>query len=193
MTTDDELYDEDDDTLARLELALPRVSPPADLFDSVLERIRTEATVVPLRPKRRAPRWAAPLGSAAIAAAAAVAITLGVTRGEGLGTAEAHAAITGSGGVTGEADLYADEGVVRISLIRVPPAPSGHHYEVWVLRAGSAEMEAVGVFRPAADEDVELELQLPAPGTYEAVDVSIEDDGGPPSHSGRSLAGGAFE
>lgn len=193
MTSDDDIYDEDDDTIARLELALPRVRPPDDLFDRILERIRAEAAVVPLHRKPRAPRWAGPVGAAVLAAAAAVAITLGVTRGEGLGTAEARAAISGSTGVTGEADLYGDKGVVRVSLRRVPPAPSGHHYEVWVLRAGSEHMEAVGVFRPAATGDVELELTLPAPGPYEAVDVSVEDDGGSPAHSGTSLAAGAFE
>jgi hypothetical protein len=53
-------------------------------------------------------------------------------------------------------------------------------------------MEAVGVFTPIA-QDVELELRLPGPGTYRAVDVSVEPDGGSAEHSGRSLAGGRFE
>ena len=54
------------------------------------------------------------------------------------------------------------------------------------------EMEAVGVFSPT-DAAVELEFRLPGPGEYEAVDVSVEPDGGPAEHSGRSLAGGRFE
>ena len=56
---------------------------------------------------------------------------------------------------------------------------------------GEGEMEAVGVF-VSTGEDVELELGLPGPGDYQAVDVSIEPDGGAPAHSGASLAGGKF-
>ena len=38
-----------------------------------------------------------------------------------------------------------------------------------------------------------LELPLPGPGDYRAVDVSVEADGGPPEHSSVSLAGGSFD
>ena len=53
------------------------------------------------------------------------------------------------------------------------------------------EMEAVGAFTPTSG-DVELDLPLPGPGDYAAVDVSVEEDGGPPAHSDTSLAGGTF-
>ena len=117
--------------------------------------------------------------------------------GDGLGPADARAAIAGKSdpAVTGEAVLYgstADGGTVHVSLRDVPAAPSGHHYEVWVLRRDAGgEMEAVGSFTPTSD-DVELDLPLPGPGDYAAVDVSVEENGGPPAHSDTSLAGGTF-
>ena len=53
-------------------------------------------------------------------------------------------------------------------------------------------MEAVGAFTPTGSR-VRLKLGLPGAGDYEAVDVSVEPDGGSASHSGLSLAGGHFE
>jgi len=174
---------------ALLERSLARVTPPVDLFDRILAEVRPEATVIPLR------RSAVPV--AALASAAAVAVlAVAVTRG-GPGAADARAAIAGKSdpAVTGEAVLYHSQtagGTVHVSLSHVPPPPSGHHYEVWVLRrnAGSA-MEAVGAFTPASST-VSLDLPLPGPGTYAAVDVSVQKNGGSPLHGTTSLAGGAF-
>ena len=79
-----------------------------------------------------------------------------------------------------------------LDLEHVPAPPSGHHYEVWVLRReGGGAMEAVGSFTPEGDE-AKLELPLPGPGDYQAVDVSVEPDGGPAEHSSVSLASGSF-
>jgi hypothetical protein len=52
-------------------------------------------------------------------------------------------------------------------------------------------MEAVGSFSPTRPS-VHLELPLPGSGTYGAVDVSIEEDGGSPTHSAKSVAGANF-
>ena len=52
-------------------------------------------------------------------------------------------------------------------------------------------MEAVGSFTPDG-ERMRLDLPLPGPGDYQAIDISIEPDGGPPEHSSVSLAGGRF-
>lgn len=183
-------------TLASLERVLPRVAPPSDLFDRILTEIRPEATVIPLhRTARR--RVAVPVAAALAAVAAVALIAVVAFGGDGLGPADARAAIAGKSDPTvrGEAVLYgstADGGTVHISLRDVPAAPSGHHYEVWVLRRDAGgEMEAVGSFTPTSD-DVELDLPLPGPGDYAAVDVSVEENGGPPAHSDTSLAGGTF-
>lgn len=186
----------DRETLAAFERALPRVAPPADLFDRILGEVRPEAKVIPLhRASRR--RAVVPVAGALMAVAAVVLIAIVAFGGNGPGPADARAAIAGKSdpAVTGEAVLYgstADGGTVHVSLKDVPPAPSGHHYEVWVLRSNSgSEMEAVGTFTPTSS-DVELDLPLPGPGDYAAVDVSVEDNGGPPAHSDTSLAGGTF-
>jgi anti-sigma-K factor RskA len=196
MTTTHELQDpRDAETLARLEAHLPRVAPPADLFDRILDEVRAEATVVPLRPtrSRRPARW---LAGAAVAAAAVVALAIGIslTGDDSLGTPDARAAIVSptDPAVQGEADLYADEGKVLVSLTSVPAAPSGHHYEVWVLPEGSDAMVSIGTFDPETTEDVELELDLPADVAYAAVDVSVEEDDGPAEHSDTSWGTGTF-
>lgn len=196
MTDYDVDRPEDRDMLVALQRLLPPVSPPADLFDRVLDDIRGEATVVPLRPRTHRLRgWTAGAVGAAVAAAAAIAIGVSLS-GDGLGTPDATAAIVGKSvpDVRGEARLYdagAGGGHVLVTLQNVPPAPSGHHYEVWVLREGTTEMESVAVFTPVSDT-VELDVALPGPGQYVAVDISVEEDGGPPEHSPTSLATGTF-
>lgn len=195
MTTFDPDDIRDAETLERLEALLPRIAPPVDLFDRILDEVRSEARVVPLRPTRttRTRRW---IAGGAVAAAAAVALAIGVslTGDDGLGEPDARAAISSptDASVTGEAELFAEAGKVRVSLASVPAAPSGHHYEVWVLPEGSDAMISIGTFDPASTEDVELELPLPAEGAYAAVDVSVEEDDGPAAHSDTSWGSGAF-
>ena len=198
MTGEDDRnqFEIDRATLAVVEQSLPRVVPPDDMFDRILAEIRPEATVVPLRPRAHR-RVAVPVVGAVAAIAAVVLIAVIALRGNDLGSPDARAAISGKSDptVTGEAALYgatADGGTVRVSLHGVPLAPSGHHYEVWVLRRNAGgEMEAVGSFTPTSS-DVRLDLPLPGPGDYAAVDVSVEENGGPPIHSDTSLAGGTF-
>jgi anti-sigma-K factor RskA len=138
-----------------------------------------------------------PVIGAVAAVAAVVLIAIVASRRDGTSPIEARAAIAGKSvpSVTGEALLYGsnkDGGTVEISLKDVPPAPSGHHYEVWVLRSNAgAAMEAVGAFTPVS-RNVHLDLALPGPGDYAAVDISVEENGGPPAHSDTSLASGTF-
>jgi anti-sigma-K factor RskA len=182
-------------TLAHLERWLPRVSPPADTFDRILAEIQPEATVIPLRPKAHRRHGVAAV--ATLSAVAAVIVIAIVAGGNGLGPPDARAAIAGKSdpAVTGEARLYgstAAGGTVKVTLRDVPPAASGHHYEVWVLRRNSGgQMEAIGSFTPTS-HTVKLDLPLPGAGDYAAVDISVEQDGGSPQHSNTSLASGAF-
>jgi anti-sigma-K factor RskA len=177
---------------AELERALPRVSPPADLFDRILDHVAREATVVPLRAgrRRRMVTWAA-AATAAAAAVAAIAIVVPTDSGLGTPTAEAVISSPANPTVAGEATIFAAARKIEVSLTAVPAAPSGHHYEVWVLPRGSETMESVGTFH-ADGHDVTLELDLPGTGPYAAVDVSIEEDAGPSTHSDTSYGSGAF-
>jgi anti-sigma-K factor RskA len=199
MTDDPLELPENRETMRVLERSLPRAAPPGDLFERIRSQVEREhtggATVVELpRRRRRTPLVAT--GSALAAAAAAVAITLAATGDSGLGEPALRTAIAphGEAELTGDAELFRPAeagGVLVVDLAGVPPAPSGHHYEVWVLPEGSEAMIAVGTFTPTG-ANVRLELPLPLPGEYAAVDISLEENGGPAGHSGTSVAGGAF-
>ena len=204
-------------TVARLERALPRAATPTGpgSLAAVLDAIGQgeapaaepdppvagpePAVATPLRPRRRP--WARPLGIAAVAAAAACVLTLAIgaivgDNGDDLGSPDARAAVEPAAGsaIHGEATLYGSTGPggrLVVDLDGLAPAPAGHHYEVWVLRAGAPEMEAVASFQPAGGDE-RLVLPLPGAGAFDALDISVEEDGGPPAHSGTSVAGGAF-
>jgi hypothetical protein len=192
--SDHDLSDLDAETIAFVEQSLPRVTPHDGLFDRILATVQPEALVVPLAP-RRGRRVAVPVG-AVVALAAMLLLAVVVGRNGGGPAADGRAVIAGKSdpAVTGEAVLHgatALGGTIHVSLREMPAAPAGHHYEVWVLRRGVREMEAVGSFAPTSSH-VELDLPLPGAGDYAAVDVSVQADGGPPAHSDTSLAAGSF-
>jgi anti-sigma-K factor RskA len=190
-------------TVDLLEQGIAREAPPRELFERILAEVQPARVArPPVEAEAERPRWRGlgrRLTVPRLALAGAAAVLLGVlvgvlvTKDSGLGTPAAEAALAGDG-VTGEALLYGPDrpdGTLVVRLDGVPEPPAGNHYEVWVLRAGGGSMEAVGSFSPSR-RDVELDLPLPGAGDYRAVDVSLEEDGGRPEHSGHSLAGGEF-
>lgn len=173
------------ETVEHLERGVARVLPPDDLFDRIAAETQP-ARVVPLR--RRLTSWASPATATAVAAAAAVLITVAVTRDDGLGDPFRRASLTGAN-VRGTAALYRPDdrdGLIVLDLDRVPDPPRAHYYEVWIAREGGRKVP-IGTFTPE-DGKVHLELRLPTPGTYLSIDISIEEEDGPPDHSGRSIA-----
>lgn len=179
---------------AALAPSLPRVSPPEGLVDRVLEEVRAQARVVPLL--RRARGLATGAVAAAAAAVLVLAIGLALATDAGIDPAARAVLEDRAGlGVSGEAALYdpgTGAGYVTVSLRNLLPAPPDHHYEVWVLPRGSDAMISLGTLDPTTLDDVELRFDLPGPGEYAAVDVSVEEDDGPPEHSDTSLATGTF-
>lgn len=181
--------------LEQLGKALPPVAPPDDLYDRIEAEIRVAepARVVPLR--RRVPgRAVLVLGAVAAAAAVVLAVVLGRGGPAPDATARIVPHLSGTG-VHGTARLYLEtrtNGTMRLALSQLPPPPRGHHYEVWVLARGQKTMTSVGTFTPATRR-VSLRLPLPAPARYAAVDISVEENGGPAAHSNVSLAGGVFQ
>jgi hypothetical protein len=175
-------FPEHRETVERLGRGLAPVAPPDGLFDRIVAETRP-APVVPLR--RRLSTWAAP----ALAAAAAVLVTLAVTRdGDGLGEPAQRGTIR-SALVDGSVALYQPEqrdGMVVVDLDRVPEPPAAHFYEIWISGPGGLRVP-IGTFTPE-DGKVHLELRLPIPGRYLSIDISVEERGGPPDHSGRSVA-----
>ena len=154
-------------------------------------RVRRSIVARPARRRRLA--W---LGAAA-ATCAVIAIALVDLRRWRCAGPAALATIRSElpGGTTsGEARLFnpdRPDGMLKLHLSDVPPAPSGTYYAVWVLPRGEKTMEAVGAFVPK-NRSVDLTLSLPGRGDYRAVDISIQRVGGPSAHSDKSLAGGAF-
>lgn len=188
-------------TVSALDAGVARVKPPDGLFDRILGELDETAEPEPQAAPRPEPerrwRWWPRLALAGAAAVLVVGVSLfarddapsPAARADVAGTAEFP-------GVRGVATLFAPDrpgGTVSVELENLPEPPAGSHYEVWVLREEAGEaMEAVGSFTPDGSR-ADLELPLPGPGIYRAVDVSVEPDGGSPEHSGVSLAGGAFD
>ncbi len=185
MTSDGLGFAEHGETVERLERGLAREKPPDDLFDRVVAETRP-AQVVPFR--GRAARMASPVLAAAVAAVAAVLVTLNLTDDDGLGDPVRRAALTSST-VEGSVALYRPDerdGRLVVDLDRVPEPPREHYYEIWISRPGGVKIP-VGSFTPENGE-AHFELPLPTPGQYLSIDISVEEDDGPPEHSGRSLA-----
>jgi hypothetical protein len=175
-------FPEHRDTVERLERGVARVTPPEGLFDRILAETKP-APVVPLR--RRVVTWAAP----AFAAAAAVLATIAVTAdGDGLGDPVRKASLTGRN-VSGTAALYRPDerdGMVVLDLDRFPAPPPGSYFEIWLTLPGGHKVP-VGTFTPEEGK-THLELRLPKAGRYLSIDISVEEESGPPDHSGRTVA-----
>ena len=182
-----------------LSLLTPSSDAPPRLWQAIAakldEHIVSDAPVVPIGWRRRT--FVAVTAAAAALVAVSVGVTLALEHRGGLGAAAAAAPIVSHAtpGVRGQATLYrptSPDGVVVVDLARIAPPPAGDHYEVWVLRAGGGgSMEAVGSFSPHSGS-ARLQLPLPGPGTYAALDISLQQDGGPATHSSISVAGATF-
>lgn len=199
---DDEARGVEEDAAADAELARE--------LESYRATVRALARVLPREPApshlfaagRKMPRaWtlrSVRLRDVALVAGAVTAVAVlvaGLALRGGGATPDARAElVAGDGGaVRGEAllhDTRRDDGRLVLRLRAVPPLERGHHYQVWLLRVGSDEPDPVGAF--SGRGEVEAEFRLPGPGRFAAVDVSLEEDGGDPGHSGRSLAAGTF-
>jgi hypothetical protein len=166
-----------------LHRVLRRAIAPEPPPPGLLARIVDEVAPAPDRRRLRLPRLVPAV--VGLAAAAAVVLVAVLNAGDAV---DARATLAGPA-LEGTASIA--DGTLVVDLRRADAPPAGHHYEVWVLRRGADAMEEVGAFTPTGDA-VRLEFPLPGDADYAAVDVSLEGDGGPPSHSGTSLASGTF-
>jgi anti-sigma factor RsiW len=136
------------ETAAALAWAAEGPEPPGHLRGRILERARGEAQVVPFRPRRR---WVAPALGAAAAAAACLAVGLGIW-GASLSRDLDHERELRAA-QTEALELVADRGAKRVPLTGAEgslvvaangraalvvcglgPAPSGQTYEAWTIR-----------------------------------------------------------
>jgi anti-sigma-K factor RskA len=190
MTAENDMgVPEHKDTIERLEQGVARVPPPDGLFDRILDEVRPGATVIPFR-RRRFPAWASSAAAAALAAAAAVAVTVAVTRDDdGLGDPIREVHVSNER-VDGTLAVYRqDDGnrLLVVDLDRVPSAQRDQFYEIWISRPGSDVKIPVGAFLPRNGQ-AHLEVPLPTEGKRLSIDISVEDEDGPPEHSGETVA-----
>ena len=184
---------------ARMQQDLPRVAPRADLFDEIAAALPSRAqepTATPA-PVARVRWWlrrplAVPAGMALAALVAALVIALAVSGGP---SPDASAPIVahGANGVSGRADLFdpsSPDGRLVVHLKGLAVAPAGDHYTIWVLRAGVREMTPVASIVSA--DDARLDLPLPGPGPYTALDISLQRNDASAAHSGTSVGGATF-
>ena len=184
-------------TVTALEAGVAREVPSDDLFDRILAEIQEEPAArarlcAGARSGAASPRGA---GSTACAGLALPSVPLRRPRQRSWSAssrspatrpsptpARRSPARTEFAAVSGEAEVFdtgEPGGTLVVRMTSVPPAPGGHHYEVWVLREGSEAMESVGEVSPT-DGEAELEVELPGAGPFAAVDVSVEPDDGDP-------------
>jgi len=170
------------------------------------EKVRAHISETPVAPASdresdsrgkviRMPRRFTPVAAALAVAACSVLATLAFTHDWSSPSPLVTAPIVSanpSEQLAGSVKLFAPDkanGRVVLDLRNVPDAPAGHHYEVWVLRPGEGtEMEPIGAFTPR-NGHAALSLRLPGPGEYVALDISVQENGGSPVHSGTSLGG----
>jgi anti-sigma factor RsiW len=169
------------DTAASLAWASVGPEPPRELRDRILESARGEAQVIPLRPRNR---WITPVLGAAAAAAACVAVGLGIwaamlsndlDRERDLRAAQNEAlAIVGDRGAQvvsldgAEGSLVvARNGRAALVVCGLDPAPSGETYMAWTIRGS---VSPAGAFDAAADGCTAAPLaRTVAPGVTVAV------------------------
>ena len=186
------------EAVGALALATEGPAPPASLRGRILEAARTDGTAkVTTFPRRR---WALPAVAGIAAAAACVAIGLGLwaaslshslDRERTAKTSYARALeLLGSGAqakslTNAEGALLVAPGGGRAALVvcDLSPAPSDKTYEAWVIK-GSTPRPA-GLFRGGSDcPPVLLEREVPAGAT---VAVTLERKGGVQKPTGRIL------
>lgn len=163
-----------------LAYAIPAPEPPADLRARILQQVHEDrgAEVIPF-PKRWAPRALAV--GAAVAASAAIAFGLWAASlrddlsdsrsalddaTEILADPDARrAAVSGGAGSL----VVARDGEAVLALRRIPPAPGGKTYVIWVIRGQTP--------RPAGsfDDDGVVKLTRPVPAGA-TVAVTVEED-----------------
>jgi anti-sigma-K factor RskA len=163
--------------------------PPAPALDVARATGRPPRTVA--APRSRRPRWRLAFGSA-VALAAVVAGVI-VLSGAGSPSDPAPPAVTaltlrpvaGAGG-GGEIVVHAS-GDAELQASGLRPNGTHEHYEAWLADRGG-RMVPMGSFRVGADGKAEVHMTVDADlATFAFVDVSVEPDGGPPTHSGASI------
>jgi anti-sigma-K factor RskA len=163
--------------------------PPAPVLDVARATGRPPEAVAVRRSRR--PRWRLALGSAvALAVVVAGVIVLSGAGGPSdppppVATALTLRPVAGAGGA-GEIVVRAS-GDAELQASGLRPTGTHEHYEAWLADRGG-RMVPMGSFRVGADGKADVHMTVDADlATFAFVDISVEPDGGPPTHSGASI------
>ena len=179
------LADEPDPTVVSLPVQ-HRDSDDPSATDSDHTDQRT-APVTHLDDRRRQQRWRR------VAAAAAVVVVAAGTFGViNTNSPDASYELVASVDLeplkdagSGTAELITVDGVeqLRISAADLPPAPDGHHYEMWLIDAEVTDPRSLGSLPPGQQEIVVDVPEGIDPDRYPIVDINLQVDG-EEQHSG---------
>jgi hypothetical protein len=139
-------------------------------------------------PRRRSRRWVAALAGLAAAAAVVVAVWgFAVPRAQIVAEA-ALESFPGWAGASGEAVLESRDGHSLVVVNLAADVPADGYREVWLLASDGSALISLGVLDgPEGEFAVPDEVDL---DRFRVVDVSQEEVGGDPGHSGDSIVRG---
>jgi anti-sigma-K factor RskA len=129
-----------------LALAAPQVAVPRALTRRVMAAARASTPAAESRPPRRRPRVRMPAGRLAFAGAGSLAIAALIAGAllAGGGSNSARSLRASVALPSASASLRLSGGRGELELRRMPPAPAGHIYEVWLQR-GQGPPQATSV------------------------------------------------
>lgn len=141
------------------------------------------------RERRRWLRWPVlgPLAAGLAAAAVVVALVLPGSDSDVISPDSRTLVFQPVGDVPGTAKLTVEGDEMELEGDGLPPSASGQHYEAW-LAAADGTMKPLGGFRVSPDGSVNAGMELHEDlSKFDYIDVSVETDPEPTTHSGKSV------
>lgn len=184
---------------------------PAELWDRIAaaaehdepvgaQHVPTSDRPIELAARRRR-RWAAVIVGAAATIVLIVAVGVFAVHSDDTPTELAAAELlpyegAQVGNAGGEVELI-DDGEqlsLRVDMHDLPAPAPGTFYELWLIDPGSGEPLSVATMKDGSS-DVAIDIPLPEgadPDRFAVVDVSIQEAGAGPEHSGNSVLRGTL-
>jgi len=185
-----------EELVGELGLAAPQREPPRGLRRRIRRRVPRSAVPAP----RRAGLWG--LAAAALLALLAVSIGLNLALWRRVDRLEAlSAALPGRFAVLAGTEAAAEarglllfasgENEATLVVEDLPPLDSGRQYQLWLIREG--RRTSGGGFSVTAQGYGCLLILAPLPlGSYQALGITVEPEGGSPGPTGRRVLGGSL-
>ena len=92
-----------------------------------------------------------------------------------------------NGSATFVSDPDGEPAEIEVAISDLDPSAPSEHYELWLLTSPN-DLVSLGSFRVPDSGTAEFRVPVPVdPGEFQFVDISLEDNDGDASHSGRSI------